>query len=188
MQNDLLSTIIEHCKKNCVPVSIFDCDSEPEDGNWTGYIAEYNNQELMIEHITVNGEDDGLVWMYRNDVMEIDYGGPYEEKIKTLYQLKKQDHLKIELTEKTILLSLLQFCKDQKKMITIDTNDMSYTGMVMACDKDALTIQEVNRYGEKQSINTLFLSRVRLVQCEGKRERYRRLLLEEYRKSINKMK
>ena len=139
--------VINHCYTN-KKVSSFYYDVNQPLVHLTGYISAFNDVELLIEHISIHGNYDGFILKRIEDIFRIDYNGEYEKKIWNLYRIKKQLHKKINILDKNdILSSVLDFCIDNKYIISLEFDESCISGFVKSYNKNYINLSIVNEYG-----------------------------------------
>ena len=110
----------------------------------SGFILEYNEEELMFASVDFHGNNDGFVWLRVDGVYRIDYDSKYEKKLLYLYELNNQKHKSIEFESNTfsLLESLLIWAKKHKKMVSIDfgESDVVLCGYVQNVKKQIIKI------------------------------------------------
>lgn len=154
-----MKDLIKFCYENQKVVSLY-LDKDETCSHLTGYIYNYNDSEILVAHMNPRGEYDGFVFEYVCNIYRIDYDGEYEDKIKTLYKLKKQSHPQIENFESGILPTLLNFAKNNKLLISIEMDDNSVIGFVDRFDNNRIRIETVNDYGSYSGITVMSLGEI----------------------------
>ena len=102
-------------------ISIY-CDSSNPETHLTGYLHTFDDEYLLIRHVTAHGDNDGFIAVRRQDVFRIDISGKYEKKIDILYKKKKQTHSHLRRCEK-VLDDLLFFSCENKYIISVEIFD-----------------------------------------------------------------
>ena len=137
--------IIEKCfdeKK----VTSFYFNKEDNTKHLTGYIHAYNDDELLIAHISSRGLYDGFILNKTSELYCITYDGCYEEKIKKLYTLKSQKHPAIECGD-CILFSLLDFSKNNNHIVSLELSNDTIVGFIDKYDDNYIYLDMIDEYG-----------------------------------------
>ncbi|MCM1365313.1 MAG: hypothetical protein NC122_00190 [Faecalibacterium sp.] len=166
---------IERCFKDRKIVSFY-FNKEDNCTHLTGFIYAYNENELLVAHITPRGEYDGFILNQMSNLYKIEYDGDYEKKILNLYCLKRQSHPCIEIRGDSILFSLLDFTKDNNHLISVDLNTDKITGFVKSYD-DFITLNMVDDYGRNNGVAVVSIDEVITFSCDTSDEQDLSLLL-----------
>ncbi len=156
---------IQYCYKNNKVVSFY-LDKEDTNSHLTGYINCYNDNEILISHITARGEYDGFILKRVGEVYRIDYDGEYEKKIEMLYKLKLQTHARFDASDKGILYPLLDFAIKMKYIVNLELGDNFVTGFVGEYDDDFIYISVVNKYGKEDGISIINIDEIITFSCD----------------------
>ena len=107
----------------------FYCDSNNPATHLTGFVAACTNDEVLISHISKEGNYDGFILIHSRDLYRIDFGGKYETKIKELYDLKKQSHPPLPQDE-SIYTTLLRFGQEKDLVVSVELADCTLSGFI----------------------------------------------------------
>lgn len=169
---DGLVDVLHYCYSCRFIISIFDYDSEQsEDGNWVGYLADYNKKEILFRHVSVNGEYDGYVWKSMDSVCGIAYDGKYENKMAILCEPMKQEYIRIKKGKNSLLVSLLKYAKKNKYIISMDTAYGAWTGFVKKCNKNIVKLKALDKYAQEDGIIAFNVDEIYTLRCDGCEER-----------------
>lgn len=150
--------IIEYCYKNKKVVSLY-FNKEDNCVHLTGYICCYNEDEILISHITSRGEYDGFILNKIDNLYRIDYDGEYEKKIEKLYKLKKQSHPIITGDEDGILYPLLAFTDENQYFISVELQSDKVTGLINGYN-DYIYLSTVNDFGHDSGITAVDIDEI----------------------------
>lgn len=166
-----LMDIINYCCCHNLVTSIYDYDSEQSvDGNWVGIIDGFNKKEILFRHISVDGEYDGYVWKRMDSICGIGHSGKYENKIEALCNDTIQEDMKIK-RKKPLLLSLLNYSKKKKYIISMITAHGAWTGFIKKCDERVVELKVLNKYAHENGIIMVKYNDIDIVRCNGGDER-----------------
>ena len=140
------------------------------DGNWVGIIDGFNKKEILFRHISVDGEYDGYVWKRMDSICGIGHSGKYENKIEALCNDTIQEDMKIK-RKKPLLLSLLNYSKKKKYIISMITAHGTWTGFIKKCDERVVELKVLNKYAHENGIIMVKYNDIDIVRCNGGDER-----------------
>lgn len=165
---------IENCFK-CQ--QIVSCYFNKDDNcvHLTGYICGFNENELLIAHITPRGEYDGFVLNNINGLYRIENNGDYENKINLLYKIKKQKHPVLNCSKNDLVSSLLSFSCEEKLLVTLELNNDSITGYVDKYD-NYVKLRVVDEYGKNNGTCIIDIDEIVTFACDTDYEQDIRLL------------
>lgn len=171
---------IEYCKANNKVVSLF-YDSEDQDYHLTGYVECYDDEEILIRHISKNGYNDGFVLKRLSDIWRVRYDGAYEERTKILYAYRKQHHPDFKQQEKSILLSALIWAKQNDYVVTVETEEYAFSGIVQLYDEQYITVREIDDYGIEGALTVIELDTLIGLIVNGEEEQVLHILYESHK-------
>lgn len=131
----------------------------------TGFVYAYNDNELLVAHITPRGEYDGFVLNKIENLYRVDYDGNYEKKIQQLYYLKKQTHPIIQCDKNEIVVSLLEFAYENEYLVTLELENDSVTGYVDDYE-DCVSLQVLNDNGDKNGKCIIDINEIVTFSCD----------------------
>lgn len=137
---------LEMCAKSNKIVSIYD-DAEESDKFLTGYINCYNENEILINHITPSGLYDGFILKQISDIFRIDYDDKYQLKIEKLYLLKHQSHYNININDECLLYPILDFALKKHLVIFVSFKKNTVFGFVQSFDNNIINLISIDDYG-----------------------------------------
>lgn len=146
-------------------IASFYFNKEDASSHLTGFVHHYNENELLIAHITSRGEYDGFVLKRMEDLFRIEYNGEYEKKIHQLYLLKKQSHPIVECNEEDILFPLLNFAQKKQFLITLKLESDEVTGFVEEYD-DYIHLLVVDENGNENGKSIVNIDDVLAFACD----------------------
>lgn len=149
----------------------FYCNPDDTDAHLTGYIEKFNEDELLIAHISSHGCYDGFILKRVTDVYRMDYDGEYEKKIERLYKIKKQSHSTVSACSdcnKKILYTLLDFAKENEYVISLEFQDSYLSGVVNGYDydKDIIYLSIIDNYGHEEGVSIIHTCNVVTVSVD----------------------
>lgn len=144
-------------------VASFYYDPADTDVHLTGYVLAFNEDELLIAHITPYGYKDGFILKRISAIYHIDYDGKYEHKIEKLYRLNQQVHEKIDLSQTgngRILHALLDWAVKKNVLATVEFETNCLTGFVNKYENDLIFLRLIDDYGEENGTSVVDLNEV----------------------------
>lgn len=165
--------VIKHC---CADQKIASFYFNKEDNcvHLTGFIHSYNDNDLLIAHITPRGEYDGFVLNKIENLYRVDYEGDYEKKIQRLYQLKNQTHPIISCEEE-MKVALLQFAQEKGYLVTLELENDAVTGFVAEYGA-YVSLRLMDENGENNGTCIIDINEVVTFVCDSDYEQDLKLL------------
>ncbi len=168
-------------KKNYKKHNIISIYNDEEDScrHFTGYIGAYNDKELLIQHISPSGLYDGYIIVPRDTVYRLDCAGKYEEKIKLLYDIKKQRHQEIKIENNEILYSVLKFAKENNYIICAEFRESMVRGFIKKYNNEMIYIDVLTDFGDRDGISRIVLDEIDTFSVDTEEEQDLLLLLKQ---------
>ena len=149
---------IDYCFRNKNIVSFY-CNTEDKCEVLVGYIKKYNDDEILIAHISSHGYYDGFILKHIADIYRIEYDGKYEKKIETLYKRRQATHPEISTfdpNDDEILFSLLDFAKNEEHIASIGfADDDVVKGFINGYNDDVVYIEAIDEFGAENGISII---------------------------------
>lgn len=182
---EYLVNIINVCMEKQKLASFY-FNKEDNCAHLTGFIHAYNDNELLIAHITPRGEYDGFVLNKMTNLYRVDYDGNYEKKIQQLYKLKKQSHPIVQCNKDEIFVSLLKFACENEYLITLELENDSVTGYVDEYE-DFISLQVLDENGGKNGKCIIDIDEVVTFSCDTDYEQDLKILnyAQKYSKKVS---
>ena len=89
---------IDYCFRNKIVASFY-CNGGGKCEVLVGYIERYNDDEILIAHISSHGNYDGFILKHLADIYRIEYAGKYEKKIEKLYPCSFTVSIRLKYTK-----------------------------------------------------------------------------------------
>lgn len=172
-----------------VIVSIFSNRNQPDKCS-VGYVAKISGDEVLINHVTTTGLNDGYVVRKLKDVYRIDINGQYEKKLHGLYTLQNQIHKELIKKEMSDDLNLFEevLIESQKDIlivnICIDESEEqdSIIGYVNSVDDKEVVISRISENGLSDGESVILIDDIVKINCDSTDERILKLL---HQRNIN---
>lgn len=150
--------MIEYCYKNR-KIANFYFNKDKNCVHLTGYVCCYNEDELLLAHITSRGEYDGFILNKTENLYRVDYDGEYEKKIGKLYNFKKQIHPTVTGDKDGILYPLLMFADENQYYISLELQNDKITGIINSYD-DYIYLSTVDDFGYNSGITAVDIDEI----------------------------
>ena len=154
--------LIDLCKKcfelNCV--GSFYCDASRPNMHLTGYIYTYNEDEILIKHISPDGYYDGFILIHISDLIRVDILGQYEKRIAALFAIRKQSHPIINHLNDTLYISVMDFAHANNLIVSVELEDSTISGFVLDFNECNIHMQVVNENGQTDGEMTILVENV----------------------------
>ena len=167
---------IEYCFKNN-KIASFYFNKDDNQVHLTGFVHYFNEDEILISHITPRGEYDGYFFNRISNIYRLDYDGDYEIKIQHLYNFKKQSHPCIECDENGILFPLLNYAQNNDLIISCELQNDKITGLVNGYD-NWIYISVIDDKGKENGVSILDIDEVITFSCDTDYEQDLKMLSE----------
>lgn len=151
------------------------CDNQNPESHLSGFLYAYNDDEVLIQHISADGLYDGYILILREDIIRLDFGGKYEQKIKMLYELRKQTHPTIPYGE-CLYLALLRFGMEQKLIVSIEWDNSILSGFVSQYNNDLIHLRLIDEYGNANGETVVLCDEIKSFAVDTSTEQNRYLL------------
>ena len=136
----------------------------------TGYILKVTEDHVLIAHITEHGSYDGYILKNTEDIYRADNGGSYEQKIFSLYRLRKQSHDLLGQSDLTnpLPLNILIFkcAKENNKIISVEYGDTVISGFVSDYDQDKLFLSIIDENGHPNGNTVIYLDMLQTIALD----------------------
>ncbi|WP_456363599.1 hypothetical protein [Priestia aryabhattai] len=125
-------------------------------------ILEEDKDFYLLADLTPRGKADGFYLLDKENVQTLKNGTAYIKKIKTLYQLKQEEHIEYDGDREDLLLGLLEFSKRKKLIVSIvvaESDVYGVQGFVEEVDEinNILTITNIDSFGKEDGKSKLDL-------------------------------
>lgn len=167
--------ILDRAMEKKYLVSVFSNISSPENFS-IGIVSGLTKRHLLLEQISTNGLYDGYSVRSIDSIFRVDINGIYENKIKRLYDLKKQKHFKIIgklINDKSDLyVEILSAAKNHKLVVALVTEESSESiiGWVSVVSHKLIEINRINSDGISDGSSFIKLEKIEKVYCDTEDE------------------
>lgn len=168
---------IEESYKNH-KISNFYFDKENTDKFRTGYVCAYNNEWIIIAHISTRGLYDGFLLYKMQDLFQAETDDEYGKKIKRLYELKKQKHPDFKDEGDDPLKMFLNFAKERQFIVSLNLEDSYICGYLNDFDDLHICVDVIDDYGKADGKTEVAISEVKEIDCDSYNEQDIKLLHE----------
>lgn len=168
----MLSEVLTHIKQAEIIASF----SWGNCGTQVGKVLGWNNDEILIAHISAGGYYDGYVLRPFDGLFQITFEGKYERKIQKLYAEKKQHHRLAHITNDNLWNSILEFAFREKLVVSAENGNLSVTGYIEKWDDDVLKLCALDQFGLSDGQAVVFREEIDLLAVDTDFEQDLRLL------------
>lgn len=145
-------------------------------GMQVGKVLGWNDEMILLAHISAGGYYDGYVLRPLLGLSHITYGGQYENKIQKLYLEKAQSHEFLLEPNASLLSAILEYARKKELIVTVEIGDSSVTGFVEGWTDTELNLRAVNSVGEADGFALILLEEMDLLAVDTDYEQDLRLL------------
>ncbi|MFT3951146.1 MAG: hypothetical protein QM689_04225 [Oscillospiraceae bacterium] len=168
--------IIKTCFEKKKIVSVYTRSDRPE-MHYVGYISKYNESELLLSHISRNGLYDGFILLRTEMIYRLEFDGPYEKKMETLYRMKAQRHDELIFDDDEILYPLMEYCIWKNLVVTMEYDDaFIVSGIPERQNEQFIYLRLVSDYGEDNGLSVVTKDEILKFLCDTDNEQDLRLL------------
>jgi hypothetical protein len=150
---------------------------------WFGYVIEYSEEYVAIQHFTKYGKNDGIIIHLLSGFQRIDYDDDYSKAMIPVIDYSDEIHKsnKIALnfgeSENFHLNILRQFLDEKNIIISIQINNDEYsTGYIKEISEVDFTMNCVGKMGEDFGLSILKIDDITNIQIDDIDNRKRNLL------------
>lgn len=140
-------------------VASFYCDIQTPESHLTGLIGAYDEDFLIVKHISPDGLYDGFILVRTNDVFRIDLNGLYEDKVRKLYECKNQSHPDC-FFEDDLCSSLLDYSQRCNKMVSVEIGNDTITGLVHGYNSEYIYLTVFDKFGRNNGETVIACDKV----------------------------
>jgi hypothetical protein len=161
-----------------------------DSGFWCGYVLDYNEDLVVIQHYTKYGKSDGIIVENVHNIESIEYDDDYCKSLEYLihnhFELDYEEEvsLNIGLSEFWQLEVLKPHLLRKDRLIRVQiNNDTILSGLLEKLDEETLELQLIGKEGQddgKIMLKTGDIDAVRVNDLEGRK----RLLLHNWKNGL----
>jgi len=132
-------------------------------------VLKVSDEWVVLANITPQGMYDGFCLIRTNDVLRIGFKSKHIEKINKLYTVKKQKHTQYNVSQEILLFGFLEFAQGNNFIVSVLLLDSEYfdvQGYIKKIEKDLLTIEIVDNYGEIDGETQIKLEDINRMTCD----------------------
>ena len=158
-------------------IASFYGDMQNSESHLTGFVGAYDENFLIIKHISPTGLYDGFILIRTRDLFRIDLNGAYEDKVRKLYESKNQVHPNCPSAD-NLPLSILDYSLKNNKMISIEIGNDTITGLVNAYNSEYICLFAFDRYGRNNGETVVACDEIMSIAMDTSTEQSIQLLAE----------
>jgi hypothetical protein len=151
----IINKILERSRLNKELIGLWKYNDE--DGFWCGYVIDYNESLVTIQHYTKYGKKDGIIIAQISDIQSLDFNDEYSNAMQYVIdysnELEKEDETNITITEgedwQFELLKQLEGNLD--KITRLEINGSNYfSGFIQEVSEYDFILQCIGKLGEDE--------------------------------------
>lgn len=154
-----------------------------DDKFWCGYIIDYSEEFLVIQHFTKYGENDGIIIHPKNQIERIDFNDDYIKSMKYIIEnkdiIRKSNEINIVYTknENYILNVLKQLSGNNDVIVSFQiSNKDFYTGYILEFSDVDFTLNCIGQDGDALGMVLLKIEDVTNIDLDDLDNRKRNVL------------
>ena len=165
----LIKKILENSKSEKRFIGIW--IRNDDDGFWSGFVQDYNNEYVYIKHFSKYGKPDGIVVEKIDQIESIDFDDTYSQCMQYLIENTIELDFEEEITlplpddENWQYLTLKEQLKNKERIVRIEINEEEFfSGFVEAIDTRHVTIHRIGNLGEDENFSLFNLDDITTVR------------------------
>ena len=150
---------------------------------WFGYITEFSEEHIAIQHYSKYGKNDGIIIHPLNGFQRIDYHDDYSKAMQSVIDYSDEIHkpnkivLNFDNSENFYTNILNKFLGEKDIIISIQINNDEYsTGYIKEISETDFSMISVGKNGEDFGISLLKIDDITSIQIDDIDNRKRNLL------------
>lgn len=149
-----------------------------DSGLQVGKVLGWNDEEILIAHISAGGYYDGYVLRPLDGLFQITFGGRYEQKMQKLYAAKTQHHALVRANNDNLWNSILEYAFQAELILSAEHGSASVTGYIEDWDDAALKLRVLDQFGMEDGSAIVLRDEIDLLAVDTDYEQDLRLLKE----------
>lgn len=181
MSKSILIDILQKSKKEQQIIGI----RKYGDGDafWSGYVIDFNEELIQLQHFTKYGKPDGIIIEQLSTIESIDFDDDYSKAmgyiIENHHLLDKQSHqtLKLSDAEDWQLEALQQLEGNKDVLVSVEmNNEHYYTGFLLVVSETDFVMNCVGKMGEDEDKVIYRIEDVTAIRINDMDDRKRKML------------
>jgi hypothetical protein len=154
MSESILFDILKKSKENKEIIGIWKYNDD--DGFWAGYVKDYNEELITIQHFTKYGKSDGIIVERIENIKSVDFDDDYAKAMQCLIdyssELDKDEHFEIELNDnEEWQIGILKQLEGTDRIARLEINGSDYySGFITKLSESDLILHCVGKMGEDE--------------------------------------
>ncbi|HAI36785.1 MAG TPA: hypothetical protein DCM40_00900 [Maribacter sp.] len=154
MSESILFEILKKSKENKEIIGIWKYNDD--DGFWAGYVKDYNEELVTIQHFTKYGKSDGIIVERIENIKSVDFDDDYAKAMQCLIdyssELDKDNPFEIELNDnEEWQIGILKQLEGTDRIARLEINGSDYfSGFIKRLSESDLIIHCVGKMGEDE--------------------------------------
>ena len=154
MSESILFDILKKSKENKEIIGIWKYNDD--DGFWAGYVKDYTEELVTIQHFTKYGKSDGIIVERIENIKSVDFDDDYAKAMQCLIdystELDKDDPFELALNEnEDWQIGVLKQIVGTKRIARLEMNGSDYySGFVTKLSESDLILRCVGEMGEDE--------------------------------------
>ena len=139
-----------------------------------GRILAVNDIYIVMQPLTLDRKEDGILLKLTEDVFRVDTGGEYEVKMQKLIVHANTILPDFPIENTNIIESVILYAKQNSKVLSIELEKSgidNIIGIVEKVEDDVVTIEVLDEYGQHDGIAHVKISSISQISCDGENEK-----------------
>ena len=154
---------------NSKEIAVIYTDDEDTSIFSIGYILAYSEDEIIVAHIDVFGNNDGFLGKKIYNITKLEYKSKYSTKIYKLNEIRKNSSDSISLHNEFLFLDLMLYAYKFKKIVSIELFNSGIddaVGYIVSIEGNSAKIKIVDRYGEYDGEMIINIKDITDIACD----------------------
>jgi len=155
---NILNEILEKSRLTKELIGIWKYDDSEK--FWCGYVVEYNESLIKLQHFTKYGKHDGVIIIPIHEIQSIDFNDDYARAMQVIIdystELEKQNKLDFNISEnenwRYETLKQLESSSEIMANIEFNQNNDSFAGFIIKVDEDNFVLHCIGEIGEDEGM------------------------------------
>jgi hypothetical protein len=169
-------------KNNKVSISLY-TDKEDTSKFSFGFVQGISDDWVLLASISPFGFYDGFIIKRYEDVYRCECNDKYGEKIRKLYQLRRQKHSIVDLSSNSLIIDLVQHAQKNRLVVSVEIHYSEcddVQGFVADIQDGFLRIEQLDEYGNPDGVSTISFEDITCIVCDSDNEMSIKLLAENH--------
>ena len=167
--HDVLNASISNNEVLCIY-----CNTTDTNTFSAGVIQDFDEEFVLINHLTEDGDYDGYMLRRIEDIYLIEANNKYSLSLRELHMQKEEKHKMIGNGLKSIKECLLKFSQKNRLIVSVElclSGFYDIQGFVTCIDSQFVTVQVIDNNGKEDGVAYIESESITKIVCDSEDER-----------------